>query len=521
MPLPLLFIAVAAATGALGVGKSVKAAVDTHDANETNKKANDIINDAKNALNQARKRCGSDLELLGKTKIKILDSSINEFVRSFSKLKNVNLQQSSGLNEIRYLCIDSAEFIELAELGNFASSIASGIAGGALGGAITAFGAYSAASTFAAASTGTTIASLSGVAASNATLAFFGGGSLAAGGLGVAGGTMVLGGLMAGPALAIMGVVIGAKANSAKNEAYSNLAKALQTSKELEVASDLCYAISEKCNLFINLLKKLDKYFKPIINKMEEAIAKQGTDFRNFTQEQKQTIASAASLAKAIKMVLDTPILDKNGKITSESNNILNNIKPYELTKDIQPIKLSKRKFLDSRGKEIELDEIIKRCQFDVLKKRNLYDYKEKYAKIRWDTLISYVNSSYGMNCTLEEYKSHISVFGESNRIWISELTYALGSFILTYQISLIVESCLLQQTSFLQEEDIDWDKLISKISNIYGVSMIKWQLFHPGRNKAEDILGRIYEKIRVSRDNYHRCYYIASEFKKLMLKEP
>ena len=49
---------------------------------------------------------------------------------------------------------------------------------------------------------------------------------------------------------------------------------------------------------------------------------------------------------------------------------------------------------------------------------------------------------------------------------------------------------------------------------------MIKWQLFHPGRNKAEDILGRIYEKIRVRRDNYHRCYYIASEFKKLMLKE-
>ena len=35
MPLPLLFIAVAAATGLVGVGKSIKAAVDTHDANKT------------------------------------------------------------------------------------------------------------------------------------------------------------------------------------------------------------------------------------------------------------------------------------------------------------------------------------------------------------------------------------------------------------------------------------------------------------------------------------------------------
>lgn len=37
MPLPLLFIAIAA-TGLVGVGKSVKAVVDTHDANKTTRK---------------------------------------------------------------------------------------------------------------------------------------------------------------------------------------------------------------------------------------------------------------------------------------------------------------------------------------------------------------------------------------------------------------------------------------------------------------------------------------------------
>ena len=80
----------------------------------------------------------------------------------------------------------------------------------AAGGSLAAFGAYSAATTFATASTGTAIASLSGAAASNATLAFFGGGSLAAGGLGMAGGAAVLGGLVAGPALLVMGIIIGA-----------------------------------------------------------------------------------------------------------------------------------------------------------------------------------------------------------------------------------------------------------------------------------------------------------------------
>ena len=43
MPLPLLFIGVAAATGALGIGKTVKASVDTVNANNINKSANEIV----------------------------------------------------------------------------------------------------------------------------------------------------------------------------------------------------------------------------------------------------------------------------------------------------------------------------------------------------------------------------------------------------------------------------------------------------------------------------------------------
>jgi len=525
MPLPLLFIAVAAATGLVGVGKSVKAAVDTHDANKTNEKANDIVNYAKHSLETARKKCGNDLKKLGKTKVTILDSSVNHFIRSFGKLKNVNFQNSAGLDEMGRLCIDSKEFEELKELGNFATSIVGGIASGAMGGAITAFGAYSAAGTFAAASTGTAIASLSGAAATNATLAFFGGGSLAAGGLGIAGGTMVLGGLVAGPALAIMGFVVGAKASAAKDEAYSNLAKAHQISEELGAASDLCYAISKKCNMFVDLLKKLDRYFKPLIGKIDEAIAEHGTDYRQFSQEQKQATAAAASLAKAIKTVLDTPILDKAGNVTYESDKVLKQIKPEEIATGVQPstsTQTSNTKFGSSNvcgTSELKLADILSKCQYDVSNRKRYSGYAEPCARFNWDKLVSLVNYSYGMDCTLEEYKSHIPTMGEKGQFWVNDVSYAIGNFIKTYQISLVVEACLIHHSAVLKESDVNWDKLISKISIIYGVSMAKWQLFHPGENKPEDVLNRINEKI-VGSGDYHKDYFFtSSEFKKLMLK--
>ena len=189
MPLPLLFIGIGAAAGALGIGKTVKASMDQKEANKTNERADDVIRDASNKIETARKKCGASIENLGKCKIKVLDNSIKPFINEFEKLNHVELSNSTGLNELQKMVLDRKNFGELKELQNMASSLAGGVAGGAMIGAVTAFGAYGAAGALATASTGTAIASLSGAAATNATLAFFGGGSLAAGGLGIAGGT--------------------------------------------------------------------------------------------------------------------------------------------------------------------------------------------------------------------------------------------------------------------------------------------------------------------------------------------
>lgn len=323
MPIPLLFIGIGAATGALGVGKSIKAGMDQKEANRTNEMADDVIKNASKKIETCRKNCGAAIDDLGKYKIQILDESVKPFIAEFEKLDHVEMSESKGLNELQKIVMDQKNFTELKQLQSIATSMAGGVLSGAMAGAITAFGAYGAAGTLAAASTGTAIASLSGVAATNATLAFFGGGSLAAGGLGMAGGTAVLGGLVAGPALAVLGFVVGAKASANLDKAYSNLAKAEEFMEEMNAASSLCIGIRKRAAMFRRFLISLNSIFEPLIYEMTEIISRRGRDFRAFSDEEQEVVAEAMAMAGAIKSILDTPILDDEGNLSPESDKMI------------------------------------------------------------------------------------------------------------------------------------------------------------------------------------------------------
>ena len=322
MPLPLLFIGIAAATGLAGAGKTVKAVVDNTNANKINTAANEGVDNAKTRLELQRAEVAQSLEKLGEEKLQILAGTVTSFVSAFDKIKNIDFTSSVGLEELEKLHIDQKDFEELKELGNFAIQVAGGVTAGAAGGALTAIGAYGAAQTFAAASTGTAIASLSGAAATNATLAFFGGGSLAAGGLGMAGGMMVLGGLVAGPALLVMGLITGAKSQEKLDQALINKAQAEEIMEALNTASDQCSAIRRRAYLFYSLLAHLDTYLLPLVWQMEDIIAKEGTDYRTYSAESKKVIMAAASNAGSVKAVLDVPILTDEGALTEKSGEI-------------------------------------------------------------------------------------------------------------------------------------------------------------------------------------------------------
>ncbi len=327
MSLSILFIGAAAAvSGVYGAGKTAFAITDNTKANKINVEANKSVENAKEKLELQRNAVSESLQQLGKIKVNVLSNHVTVFVNTFEKIKNVDFTSSVGLEELSKLQIDQKDFEELKELGNFALEVAGGATAGTIGGALTAFGAYGAAQTFACASTGTAIASLHGVAATNATLAFFGGGSLAAGGLGMTGGMVVLGSMVAGPALLVMGMIVGAKAQEKVDKALANKAQADEITEALVTASMQCSAIRRRTYMFYNFLAHLDAYFLPLIWKMEDIIEKEGTDYRTYAAESKKIIMEAATTAGSIKAILDTPILNQDGMLTEESEKMIKEI---------------------------------------------------------------------------------------------------------------------------------------------------------------------------------------------------
>ncbi|MCI8645669.1 MAG: hypothetical protein HFE76_02475 [Firmicutes bacterium] len=139
----------------------------------------------------------------------------------------------------------------------------------------------------------------------------------------MAGGTAVLDGLVAGLALAVLGVVVGAKASANLDKAYSNLSKAREFQEEMDTASILCIGIRKRASMFNRFLISLNSIFEPLIYEMTQIIEKRGADFRNFSEDEKKVVAEAMAMAGAIKSILDTPILDEDGNLTPESDKMV------------------------------------------------------------------------------------------------------------------------------------------------------------------------------------------------------
>lgn len=336
MPLPFILGAAAVAAGAFGVKKGLDAREDMEEAQDLLDCAKDMSAEAESSIEKSRKGTAKAIEKLGKTKIEILSTSMNDFVKEFSKIKNVDFKNSVGMEELKDFTPDSCDFENLQTASFKAIDLASGGLGGIAAGSLMAAGTYGAVGTAAfgaAASTGTAIAGLSGAAATNATLAWLGGGSLAAGGFGMAGGMMVLGGLVAGPALAVGGVFMASKAKEALYEAEEYYDKARAFKEQAKGICSNLKAISERAGQIDAILKKMDAYFVRSVTALAGVTANSGTNWNDYSVADKKIVGASAQIAKTLKIILDTSLLNENGDLEKAKINSAVSLGRETLTK--------------------------------------------------------------------------------------------------------------------------------------------------------------------------------------------
>ena len=313
MPLPLLLIGAALAVGGVGVKKGVDARRDFSRAKDVTEDANRIYQKAQRSLNSEREHLRTRLEALGEAKLTVYNEGLVPFHRAFSKIKNVDLSDL----DIDHVSDEPAqEMLRLEEsvigMAEVAGGGAAALGSGALAG-LAAFGSVGALGT---ASTGAAIAGLSGVAATNATLAWLGGGSLAAGGMGMTAGFAVLGGIVAAPVLLVGGLALASKAEAAVEHAKSNLLKAeaaSETMQTAEVAARASARMADNVNKTLGTL--LERYLVADVESLMRLVQSK-QDYTRFERTERDLVARAASLAVTARNLMDTPLLEEDGRLT-------------------------------------------------------------------------------------------------------------------------------------------------------------------------------------------------------------
>lgn len=328
MPIPFIIAGVALAAGAYGVKKGFDAKSDFNDANETNEQAQRIYDGAARKLETTREKTQDSLRTLGELKFNLYQKKLIPFVVAFKKIHNIDFQHDAIEDELQ-LAVDQADMADIESATLKMTDIVSGGVMSLGTGGLAGLAAYGSVGLLASTAGGTAIGGLSGVAATNATLAWLGGGALSAGGLGMAGGAYVLGSIVAGPVLAVGGMMLASKAEEAKHNAYSNLSTARVAAEQMEIASVAVQGVHTRIKEIHQVLGKLEDTFEPLLDGLQSLVTHSPKnwsgklDYMKLSKEDQVGIMVSMMMAKTIKNVLETPILDEQGLITEASGAVI------------------------------------------------------------------------------------------------------------------------------------------------------------------------------------------------------
>lgn len=285
MPLPLIVGGIAAAAGLAGVVSGAKGSKKIYDAKSRVKAAEEKYEEAKEKMETTEIFTTKLLAELGTLKVQVWND-FNYFSNAFEKIKNRPKFETKmgGSFELPEHTLKDIKAVEIKAIDILGTTITSAGAG-----AITGMAAYSGVLALGTASTGTAISTLSGAAATNAALAALGGGSLATGGGGIALGTQILGGAVAGPIIAVSGLLINAKGNSSLEKAQvaeNEVDKIIPILKKSTEFLKELGAIASRFEYGIALIHK--KYLMEV-RKLELLVEKQ-PDYNKYSPREKRIV---------------------------------------------------------------------------------------------------------------------------------------------------------------------------------------------------------------------------------------
>ncbi len=327
MPVPIILGAIAGGAALYGAVKGAKGAIDHKKASSVNDNARSIVDNANKKINAQREYADSVLRDYGERKLRAFNGVIPEFIDTFGRLKNVETINTPELDKLNIGDFSTVSLNELRSDYELLKSSGLGLGAGLGSGAALAFGAYNGTMLLATASTGTAISALSGAAATNATLAWLGGGAIATGGGGVALGSMVLGGIVAGPALAIFGHIVGNKGEEALNNAYSNLEQAKTIRDQADVMFKKLEVIGTVTSLANNTFSTLTTQLRRAVSDLKKMLDAEGENYQALSSESREVVFRSVKFAQIIKAMIDTPILDKDGNLVLSTEKRLQEFK--------------------------------------------------------------------------------------------------------------------------------------------------------------------------------------------------
>lgn len=292
----------------LGIGAHAVASADNSEARSKNTQANNIINESTRLAQNAKQQCQASIDVLAEIKAVILKGTMKRFVKSFSKIKSVNFNDTGDL-------FDAANFNknEITVMQTMVNSVNKVSVNDVVGG-------------------------VSGTALAIGATDILTGGSIL-GGAGLSVGSLTGGaalGAIAAPIFAVTGIFSASEAAANLEKANSNLAKAIAYQDECLTYSYFAESVQQRCDLFSSTLNMVNaNWFNDAVDELERLVSSKktvGYFFRNmfgkriYSREEMRTVASVAALAKMVKTIIDTNILDDNGNVAENSEIVINQI---------------------------------------------------------------------------------------------------------------------------------------------------------------------------------------------------